>query len=637
MCGICGLVSSPTISDEGPVFRMQKAMVHRGPDGGGNYSDSHISLAMRRLSIIDIDGGKQPLTNEDGSLILIVNGEIYNYIEIRNQLEARGHFFKTKSDSEVILHLYEDYGTACVHYLRGMFAFALWDIKKCQLLLARDRIGEKPLYLMEGSNSLLFASELKILLKSGEIPFIFDPNAINDYFYYAYVPEPKTPIRGVRKLPAGHIWIINANSWSISEECYWRMEDALPITGDPSTLIRKELENISKLIIRSDVPVGVALSGGLDSGAIAALAAKECPDIIHAFTVGYPNRPKCDERRHAKALAEYLNLPYHDIELKTEDVIQSFPQMNFWRDDPISDISGNGYYAVTKLAHEQGVPVLLQGHGGDELFWGYSQEPQATRESIRKHTLITEGCWSAYFRPMLPTSIQPRQLLCWVHSLAGLLPSWRAYKRDINSPPDQLVYEDLSPYFQEADEKVKGLYTSEFYNNVDHNGPFKFFTLPQPWKHIDLHITRLVTQGYLLENGIAQGDRLSMANSVELRLPLVDYRLFELVVGLRKSYPHADFASKIWLKKAVKDLLPHSFLGRPKRGFEPPVKEWCQGIFDAYGSKLSDGVLVQNGVLKRKTALNCVKKSHQHANFMSLSFKALVLEMWCSRMMQSLE
>ena len=371
MCGVCGIVSSSPVIDEDLVVRMQSAMIHRGPDGRGEYFDSHIALAMRQLNTINVTAEHHPLSNEDYSLILVAGGTIYNYVEVRKQLEAKGHTFRTNDDCEVILHLYEDYGTACVNYLRGPFAFALWDTKHDRLILARDRIGEKPLYIYETNTSLLFASELKALLSSGAVPFLFDYDAINLYFYYQYVPDPRTPIKGVRKLPPGCICCINVKNWEISQKRYWRMEDAQPLVGDPATLIRKELDEISKLIIQSNVPVGVALSGGLDSGAIAALVAREYPETMHAFSIGYPGRPPCDEREDARQLADHLGMPFHEIELKTEDLVHLFPQMNYWRDDPIADISGYGYYAVMKLAREHGVSVMLQGHGGDELFWGY--------------------------------------------------------------------------------------------------------------------------------------------------------------------------------------------------------------------------------------------------------------------------
>ncbi|MBU6482454.1 MAG: asparagine synthase (glutamine-hydrolyzing), partial [Nitrospirae bacterium] len=354
MCGIAGIISKEPLQREhaDQVARMSKAMLHRGPDGAGEFSSRHVALAHRRLSIIDLSHGQQPLYNEDSSLVLIANGEIYNFIELRSQLQERGHCFKTGSDCEVILHLYEEQGGDCVQQLRGMFAFALWDTQRQRLLLARDRMGEKPLYLCEQGGRLHFASELKALLRTGIIPFQLDPHAIDCYFHYQYVPEPMTPIKGVRKLPPATVMTIGINPWHVEERCYWHMEDAPPLEGDPAKLIRAELETISELIIRSDVPVGIALSGGLDSSAIAALAAKKYPGSMHAFSVGYSGRPFYDERAAAKALADHLSMPFHEIEISTGDMVDGFSELIGWRDDPIADISGYRYYAVMRAARE---------------------------------------------------------------------------------------------------------------------------------------------------------------------------------------------------------------------------------------------------------------------------------------------
>src|SRR5437660_2500312 len=248
-------------------------------------------------------------------------------------------------------------------------------------------MGEKPLYLYQNNGQLLFASEMKGLLASGMVPFELDPNAANLYFHYQYVPEPSTPLKGVRKLDAAHLLTVDVDPWRVEDRCYWRMEDAEPLEGDPAQLIRQELETVSEIVIRSDVPVGVALSGGLDSSAIAALAARKYPGTMHAFSVGYKGRPESDERADARALADYLEMPFHDIELETGAMIDSFPEVVYWRDDPIADISGGGYYSAMTLARGHGVPVVLQGQGGDELFWGYNWVRNGARQSARKAAL----------------------------------------------------------------------------------------------------------------------------------------------------------------------------------------------------------------------------------------------------------
>src|SRR5215510_5823377 len=250
MCGIAGVISATPLSPlhHEQLLRMNGALIHRGPDGSGLYQGAHVGLAMRRLSIIDLSNGWQPLHNEDKSLALIANGEIYNFVELRAELQRRGHSFRTGSDCEVILHLYEEHGEDCVHDLRGMFAFALWDERRGDLFLARDRMGEKPLYLYEKDGLLYFASELKALLRTGVIDFQLDPSAVYQYFHYQYVPEPLTPIKGVRKLAAAHLLVVDIASWSIEEKCYWRMDEAPPLEGDPVRLIREQLETVSEIV-----------------------------------------------------------------------------------------------------------------------------------------------------------------------------------------------------------------------------------------------------------------------------------------------------------------------------------------------------------------------------------------------------
>lgn len=636
MCGICGILSKEGIEQVhlDSVHKMNTKLVHRGPDGSGFFSDEYIALAMRRLSIIDLQGGWQPLYNEDRNLVLIVNGEIYNFIELRFNLERKGHHFTTKSDCETILHLYEEYGVNFVQYLRGMYAFALWDIKYHRLILGRDRMGEKPLYLYEKENFLLFASELKAILSSGMVPFELDPNSINLFFHYQYVPEPRTPIKNVRKLPAGHILIIDLFSWKFSETCYWQMETVPPVTGNPGELIKQTLEEISEIIIRSDVPVGIALSGGLDSSAIAALIIKNYPETMHAFSVGYHGRPECDERSDAEVLADCLGMPFHDIELKTDDFVSNFPDIVYFCDDPIADISGYGYYSVMKLARKHNVPVILQGHGGDELFWGYPWVKNAVWKSLRKQKFLKKESffWKDYFIPALPTFYSPKKIFLWLRDFSGFHQVIEEYKRDKKSPIDQMVFIDEIPDFHSV-EKFKGdFYSIEFNNKISKNEPYSIFTLPLPWKHVDIMITKLICHTYLLENGITQGDRLSMVSSVELRLPLVDYKLVETIIGLRKNYPDYSLPPKTWFKAALKGLVPDSIINRPKRGFSPPVKEWHIALFQKYGEFLKDGYLVSNSIIKANTGKFLSKGVYSFEESTSLSFKALVLELWCRKM-----
>lgn len=614
-----------------------EALIHRGPDGQGSYYATNVALAMRRLSIIDLEGGFQPLYNEDRSLVLVANGEIYNFIELRRQLEAKGHRFQTGSDCETILHLYERFGLDCVQHLRGMFAFALWDSRKRRLLIARDRMGEKPLYLYERSGQIFFSSELKSLLRFSSVPFELDPESVDLYFHYQYVPEPHTPLKGVRKLDAAHLLIVEVDPWRVTEKCYWRMEDAPPLQGDPAQVIREELETVSELIIRSDVPVGVALSGGLDSSAIAALAARKYPGTMHAFSVGYPGRPQNDERADAKALADHLQMPFHDIELETHALVDFFPELVYWRDDPIADISGFGYYSVMKLAREHGVPVVLQGQGGDELFWGYKWVQQAALESQRKNNSRPHN-WSAlasYLSVGLPASLSREGLSQWVRSLGGLLSGWKRFQDHRLSPAGQLVFYDLISDFRAASDQLRSLYGPAVLKGLNGVRAERIFTLEPPWPSTDLVLTRLICDTYLRENGITQGDRLSMASSIELRLPLLDYRLVETVIGLRKTNTDVNLPAKAWFKAALKDVLPEWVMNRPKRGFAPPVKEWHEALFAAYGESLADGHLVSSGILSREAGRQMASGPFPGSAITPISFKALVLEQWCRQMSAS--
>jgi asparagine synthase (glutamine-hydrolysing) len=637
MCGISGIIDGRGVSPEdvARVASMSRALVHRGPDDSGAYHATHVALAARRLSIIDLGGGGQPLYTADRSLALVANGEIYNHAELRRLLEARGHRFTTGSDCEAILHAYAEYGTACVEHLRGMFAFALWDDARRRLVLARDAMGEKPLYLYEREGKLLFASEMKALLRSGAVAFELDPEAVDLYFHYQYVPEPRTAVKGVRKLDAAHMLVVDVEPWRIEESCYWRMEAAPPLEGDAPALIREQLETVGALVTRADVPVGVALSGGLDSSVVAALAARHRPGELHAFSVGYPGRPEgLDERDEARALARHLRLAFHEVEVETQEVVEFFPELNYRRDDPVADYSGHAYYAVMRKARAEGVPVMLQGQGGDELFWGYPHLRRAAVESFEKETLHGGGLVAPlrYLSPAAPASLSGAGLSSWARDLGGARSGWRRMREHRASPAGRLVFYDLSPDFRAAAEGVGRLYGEPFAEQLDAGGAASLFTLPLPWPRVDVALTRLVSDTYLRANGVAQGDRLAMASSVELRLPLLDRRLVETVVGLRKTRTDVRLAPKAWLKSAVEGLLPEWVLSRPKRGFAPPVGEWHQALFAAHGGSLRGGHLVQSGVLNHEAAELLARGPFPEGLTSPLSFKALVLEQWCRRM-----
>ena len=639
MCGITGIVSHQTLNStqRDLVRNMNAALVHRGPDGEGEYNADHVALAMRRLSIIDLSGGWQPLYNEDHSLALIANGEIYNFVELRQDLERRGHHFQTGSDCETIVHLYEEYGPDCVHQLRGMFAFALWDVHRERLLLGRDRMGEKPLYLYQHGQTLHFASELRALLKSLPHKPDIDPAAVDLFFHYGYVPEPYTPLVGVQKLPAGHILWVDVEPWCIEQRQYWDIAGAPPLEGDPVADIRAELDTISSIVIRSDVPVGVALSGGVDSGALAALAAQKYPGTMHAFSIGYPDRPENDERADAKRLADHLGMPFHDIELKTEDLTRFFPELVYLADDPIADIAAFGYYTLSRLARENGVPVLLQGQGGDELFWGYEWVRQAALDSEVKqiwnqaNPLQRWKAASSYLIPALPRRFRPGLWREWAQRLIQQR-GWSGperWQRIRNEFSNTLVFMDSISYFWQT-QSLEKLYTPSFAARLTDRNAYQPFTCSQPWGDIPVLLTKLISQTYLLENGITQGDRLSMASSVELRLPLVDYRLAEIVIGHRKTQPDHVLPRKQWLQQALQGILPDWVINRPKRGFSPPGM-WYQSLFKTYGPSLREGYLVESGLANSTTVAQWSTFEPTTERDAWFLLRLLYLELWCQK------
>jgi len=635
MCGIAGIITQAplTPADIAGVRATNAKLTHRGPDGSGEFLNTNVMLAMRRLSIIDLDGGWQPLYNEDRSLTLVANGEIYNFVELRERLEKLGHRFQTNSDCETILHLYEEHDLDFVQHLRGMFAFALWDTKRKRLVLSRDRMGEKPIYLYQTNGRLFFASEIKALLASGLVPFELDPTAVNLYFHYQYVPEPMTPLKGVRKLDAASLLIVDVDPWRVEERRYWRMEDAPPIEGDPATLIREQLETVSEIVIRSDVPVGIALSGGLDSSAIAALAARKYPGTMRAFSIGYPGGLANDERSDARALADRLGMPFHDAELTTSEMVAFFPELVYLRDDPIADIAGFGYYSVMKLAREQNVPVVLQGQGGDELFWGYGWVQAAAHASARKLQRSSNPVGALQYVDLnLPGGLSRGQIAEWAHGLGGLRNSWENLRRDRAASPDQMVFYDLVSDFRTSMAETRKLFSPGFREQINGNTATSLFTFNRPWPNIDVTLTRLICDTYLRENGVTQGDRLGMASSIELRLPLLDHRLVETVIGLRKAHSDVNQAPKAWFKAALKDVLPDDVINRRKRGFSPPVMEWHRALFAAHGASLADGYLRQHDVLTEESAQALSIGPFPSDSTTPLSFKALVLEQWCRRM-----
>ena len=622
MCGIAGLVSHRPIyhEDVDCVQRMQATLIHRGPDGEGFFRDKRYAGAMRRLSIIDIERSGQPLV--DGDLVLFFNGEIYNYRELRAQLAHKGAVFKTSGDGECILHLYRRHGTAFVTRLRGMFAIALWDRSTEKLILARDRFGEKPLYIAEKDGQLLFASEMKSMVASGRVNLDLSAAALNQYFHLNFVVDPLTMLEDVRKLPPAHVLELDARTWTRREWRYWDLAAAEPCDDYSPELILDRLHEAVQFNMRSDRPVAIALSGGLDSSAIASVTARYSSRDVTAISVGYPASEReasvSDERDQARELAGLLGLPFHDVEISREEVVAHYPEHILAMDDPIADISSFGYAAVSRKAHELGIPVLLFGMGGDELLAGYPWTLAAIHGMARINRWRSRG-------------IDPRN-----YSAEGSCASardayfaeWTAWQAD----PDIAPLWRYSLDFRRADEKLNNWLSPGFHIRLN-SAPAD--ALPDRLARIGggddkpaVLTAKYMSETYLVGNGIPQADRLGMHHSVEARQPLLDHRFAEAVIGALKRKPDLPAEGKAFWRTILAQELPGSVLNRPKRGFRPPAVEWFQALAKAHSGVIGDGVLSAQDIFTPEAIDAMMSARPEPKIAMPFYFKALVLSLW---------
>jgi asparagine synthase (glutamine-hydrolysing) len=601
MCGIAGVISPIPLTDgeSGVVDRMNQCLVHRGPDSGGRFCVDRVAMGMRRLSIIDLEGGQQPIFNETGEVAIVCNGEIYNYVELRDELLRRGHRFSSGSDVETIVHLYEEKSLEFLSGLRGMFALALWDGTRQRLILARDRMGEKPLYwYRDPRGRVWFASEMKSLLlaldREAAVP---SPDAVNLFLTYQYVPEPRTMFEAVRKLPAGHLFEIStSNPRDATPRRYWDYLAPRCSTGDAVEQVRTELERACKIMGRADVPVGIALSGGIDSSVVAALSVRTYPGTLQAFTVGYPGRPENDERLAASSLARHLDIPFFEVELKEEDFIRGLPQLIWSMDDPIADIAAYGYYAVAALARGQGVPVLLSGLGGDELFWGYSWVRDAVRRTEQKRVR--------------------NSLSRWFHESVG--------GRGTGGS-EYMVLFDLHEDLRRGDLWSRAILTPSAAERLPANLWMNYIETSE-WDRVPIRLSNILNQTWLVSNCLALADRTTMAHSIEMRLPLLDGPLIELVTGFRQNGLNDWQKPHKWLLiEAVKGILPEEIFWRQKQGFTPPVRQWMEAVGKRYGFMVTDGTLVRRGILNKSAVARFLATGPDTF----FAYKLVLLEIWC--------
>ncbi|GAB7081073.1 asparagine synthase (glutamine-hydrolyzing) [Megalodesulfovibrio paquesii] len=640
MCGILGILQR---SADAPPELSPSALAnlrHRGPDGNGLFQAPHIALGHTRLSIIDLsDAAGQPMHYGRGRYSIVFNGEIYNYLELRQELQASGERFATASDTEVILAAYHVWGERCVLRFRGMFAFALWDAQAKTLFLARDRCGERPLFYSQSGDRVFFASELKALLPLLPTRPELDPAVVDMYLHYQYVPEPWTLLQGVHKLPAAHTLTLGPERLHAEPVRYWDVETSLPpadvFAGMPTDTagilerIRASLEDAVTLTLRSDVPVGVALSGGIDSGAVAALAQKHYPEPMHAFCVGYPGRPPYDERVQAKALADQLGMIFHEVELPVDSFLDFFPELVRIMDEPIADPAAFGHYSVPRAARDLGIKVLLTGIGGDELFWGYSWVAESVLRNEQLQANARHPLGQAMRFPPVASLVARLARSARVPALVRARAAALLQVHHTRTPEGQLSFYEVIDDFSAAFSLKTDAYGPAMAALSPQN-PFRPTAIgPRAGTDLPAACIRLLFDTWLASNCLSLGDRVSMGASVESRLPFLDVQLIETVMALRARVPDHTLGQKAWLRAALKGVLPDEVLGRPKAGFQPPVWEWLSQVVAHYGHMLRDGYLVQHGFI-RSDAVDDLLQHHASRGWPTLfyAYKLLLIEMW---------
>jgi asparagine synthase (glutamine-hydrolysing) len=590
---------------------MTDVITHRGPNDDGFYVGPGIGLGMRRLSIIDLETGKQPISNEDGTIWVVLNGEIYNFRQKRRELESRGHSFATSTDTEIIVHLYEEYGRRCVEHLRGMFCFALWDERERQLLLARDRIGIKPLYYTFADERLLFASEVKCLLQDPGVERHLDWAAVSHYFSFLVTPASQSILRGIRKLEPGRILLLPQGREPVIER-YWdmRIEPRHDRTeGEIIEELRHILQEAVALHMVSDVPIGAFLSGGLDSSSVAALMARAADRPIKTFSIGFADE-EYDELEHARRVAAHIQAEHRDVVLEP-DVLAIIDELVWYLDEPFGDSSAIPTFMVSKMAAEE-VTVILSGDGGDELFAGYDKYVVESKE--RRWDLI------------------PRPMKATLGLISRMIPDGfrgRNFTRHFALSGVER-YLDACTYFHER--QKKRLFSPE---------AFERMSASDPWTAAIENLTAANGdwlsalqyedfQSYLPLDILAKVDRMSMAHSIEARPPLLDHEVVEFVATIPSELKLRDGRTKYIFKEAMRGMIPDSIIDRRKQGFAIPLGRWFRGtLSDFVRDLLLSCSARQRGIWNPEYVEHLIRE-HERGRPHDLRLWTMIsFELWC--------
>jgi asparagine synthase (glutamine-hydrolysing) len=629
MCGIAGMCGPETTmraaESREVVARMCRVIEHRGPDDEGFYVEGGVALGMRRLSIIDLVTGHQPITNEDGSLWIVFNGEVYNFREIREGLLARGHVFQSNTDTEVIVHLYEEEGEACVERLRGMFAFAIWDKRDRTLFLARDRVGVKPLHYSLVGGTLVFASEIKSLLQHAAIEREVNTEAISDFLSFGYVPDPASAFKGIEKLPPGHTLTFKGGKVTIRQ--YWDFQygDGQDGTVQDDAVqggaIHDEryyaerlldlLDESVKLRLVSDVPLGAFLSGGIDSSTVVAMMARHMGRPVKTFSIGF-SESGFDELDYARVAARHFNTDHHEF-VVTPDVCKIVEEVIWHHDEPFADVSSIPTYIVSKMAREH-VKVVLSGDGGDELFAGYER-------------YVVDRARARFAR--IPRFIR-KNLMLKASSALPRSAYGKNFLRNIALDAGERYVDSLSLLTREAKREIL---SGEFKRSLDAHDSSEQFEQLLAESNSSEQINRLLyldSKTYLPGDILTKVDRMSMAHSIEAREPLLDHKLIEFAQTIPASLKLRGLETKHILKRALGGLIPGQIINRPKQGFGVPINKWLNhDLRDLLNDTLTDGRTRQRGYFNQNAVEALLDEHRRGRRDHALQLWALLtLELW---------
>ena len=629
MCGICGKFSPSGVKHE-EINAMLDSLVHRGPDDSGCYVKANIGLGSRRLSIIDLETGNQPISNEDGTIWVIYNGEVYNHRTLRVQLETKGHLFQTNSDTEVIVHLYEEVGERCVEQLSGMFAFALWDERQQKLVLARDRIGQKPLFYAQDGGDLLFGSEMKAILALHRQERELDPLAMHDYLSLRFVSAPRTIFRHIQKLPPAHMLVFQDGQIRLRR--YWHLSFREKLTLSESEILEALREQIKCTVeshLISDVPVGAFLSGGLDSSLIVAILAGHLTQKPQTFSIGV-DESDFDELPFARLLAEQYGIQ-HVEERVSANLIQSLPDMIWHLDEPSDPIAACMFQAA-RLASRH-VKVVLGGDGGDELFAGFDRYVGA--RYINAYSLMPLTLRQGLIEPMLdrlPDSFAYKSLtqkLRWVHQLS--LQATAAEQ-----------YAEATCFFRFAHEGKRALYTDQLWRELGERNSTVAMTELFNHAEADDLLDRMLYTDFvtrLPEHSLVLTDRMSMAHGLEVRSPFLDHELVEFLAKVPANIKVQNNQPKYLMRKLAANYLPATILQREKQGFMLPIAYWFRtDLFPLVSRMLEQSYFVKEGWFQKGNIQRLLEehRTNRHDHHVRL-WMLLTLDLWHQLYIQGVE